>query len=66
MIRYDDNSVMPGNGIHAGKKLANIPSSYFIWLWENDKCFGSLKEYIRENLENMKLEVKQNNKDKFR
>lgn len=66
MIRYDDNSLMPGHGIHAGKKLANVPPSYLLFLWENEKCFGALKDYIKNNLEVIKAEVKRNNKEKFR
>lgn len=53
----DDNSVMP-YGIHKGKKLANVPAQYLIWLYENNKCSGEVREYIKENLEVLKNENK--------
>ena len=52
----DDNSIMPW-GIHEGKKMANVPSSYLLWLYENNKCNGDVKDYIEENLDVIKSEV---------
>lgn len=49
----DDNSLMPF-GIHKGKKLANVPDNYLIWLYDNDKCSGELKKYIKNNLDSLK------------
>lgn len=50
-----DESLMPF-GKHKGEKLANVPAEYLIWLYENGKCYGDLKEYIRENLDTLKAE----------
>ena len=46
-------------GIHKGKMLANIPAEYFIWLHENNKAFGTLKQYITENMDCFKKEIKE-------
>lgn len=45
-------------GIHSGKALANVPASYLLWLWDGQKCFGDLKEYIQDNLEVLRSEAK--------
>ena len=41
-------------GIHKGKQLDQIPDSYLLWLYENNKCSGELKEYIEDNLDVIK------------
>jgi uncharacterized protein (DUF3820 family) len=51
-----DDDVMPF-GMHKGKKLANVPADYLIWLFENDKCFGQLLNYIRHNEQNLRQEI---------
>lgn len=38
-------------GVHKGKKLANVPDDYLLWLYDMDKCYGALKAYIQDNLE---------------
>ena len=55
----NDNSPIPF-GKHKGTKLANIPAYYLIWLYENNKCFGELKAYIKDNLELLQTENKKN------
>ena len=52
-----DNDVMPW-GKYKGVKMANIPASYLIWLYEEKKCSGSVKDYIEENLDVLKSEIK--------
>lgn len=46
----NDNSIMPF-GKYKGVKLANVPASYLLWLYDNNKCFGELKKYIEENID---------------
>jgi len=46
----DDNSLMPF-GKFKGVKLANVPAWYLLWLYNENKCNGDLKEYIKENLD---------------
>jgi uncharacterized protein (DUF3820 family) len=53
----DDNSLMPF-GAHKGKKLANVPAQYLLWLHKENKCFGEIKKYIEENIDGLKLEYK--------
>ena len=55
----DDNSLMP-YGVHAGKKMIDVPSGYLLWLYEQNKCSGEVKAYIYENINVIKHEVKQN------
>jgi uncharacterized protein (DUF3820 family) len=54
----DDNSIMP-YGKHKGEKMANVPASYLLWLYENDKCSGDIKRYIIENKSDLEKELKQ-------
>lgn len=54
----NDNSLMP-YGQYKGDKMLNVPASYLIWLYENDKAFGDVLAYIKENLDVLKMQVKQ-------
>lgn len=51
-------------GKYRGTKLANVPASYLLFLWENSNFkfyYGTaLKEYIEENLEALKQEQNKN------
>jgi uncharacterized protein (DUF3820 family) len=53
----DDNSIMRF-GLHKGKKLIDVPASYLIFLYENERCSGDLKQYIFDNLDSLKHDVK--------
>lgn len=59
MLTDKDN--MPW-GKYVGVKMANVPASYLLWLYENNKCSGDVKDYIKENLE--VLQYQRLNKDK--
>lgn len=48
-----DNSIMP-SGLHKGKKLANVPNDYLLYLYENNKCNSALRQYIENNLDSIK------------
>jgi uncharacterized protein (DUF3820 family) len=50
-----DNSLMPF-GIHKGKELANVPAKYLLFLYNSDKCFDELREYIHDNLKILQQE----------
>jgi uncharacterized protein (DUF3820 family) len=56
-----DESIMPF-GKYKGEKLANVPDEYLLWLYENGKCFGELKLYIKENLDVISVEIKRKEK----
>ena len=55
----DDNSIM-FFGVHKGKKLANVPAQYLLWLHKENKCFGELKKYIENNIDGLKQETLRN------
>jgi uncharacterized protein (DUF3820 family) len=52
----DDYSIMPF-GKYKGRQLINVPASYLIWLYDNNKAFGKLKEYIKDNLDVLQKQV---------
>jgi hypothetical protein len=64
----DDNSIMP-IGKHKGKRMEKVPAEYLLWLYgaynktqnasrtEQDK---EVFEYIVDNLDVLKFQVKQN------
>lgn len=54
MANFTDSSKIPF-GKYKGEKLINVPGSYLIWLYENDKA-GVLKSYIEENLDVLRKE----------
>ena len=55
----NDNSIMPF-GKYMGQKMANVPADYLLWLYRNNKCYGELRQYIRENMDALELEIKNN------
>jgi uncharacterized protein (DUF3820 family) len=57
----NDDSIMPF-GIHKGKKMANVPDEYLLYLYENSQIYGELKEYIKENLGVIKSQIELKNK----
>lgn len=58
-----DESIMP-IGKYRGEKLANVPSEYLLWLYENANIYGELRDYIKDNLEVLKSEINYKNKSK--
>ena len=44
----EDNSTMPF-GKYKGLKMANVPAWYLLSLYDNNRCYGGLKEYINDN-----------------
>lgn len=55
-----DESLMPW-GQYEGEKMANVPAKYLLWLYENDKCDKAVKDYIEDNLDVLKEELKREN-----
>lgn len=37
-------------GKHKGEMISKVPKDYLIWIYENTKCFGSVKRYIEQTL----------------
>lgn len=58
-----DNDLMPF-GQHAGKKMANVPAHYLIYIYDKGWCerYPSVKQYISNNLDELKKEIGQKNK----
>jgi len=52
-----DESPMPF-GKYEGKSMADVPATYLMWILDNDKCSPSVKAYIEDNMEALKLEIK--------
>lgn len=52
----NDESLMPF-GKYKGIKMANVPASYLIWLYDNGKCLGGVGKYIKENMDVLKSEI---------
>ncbi|WP_316851171.1 putative quorum-sensing-regulated virulence factor [Pedobacter agri] len=50
-----DDSVM-SFGQYKGQKIANVPASYLLWLYRNERS-GQLKTYILENFEALEKEA---------
>lgn len=46
-------------GKYKNEKMANVPAEYLIWLYDNDKCSGDVKDYIAENMDVLKQEIKE-------
>jgi uncharacterized protein (DUF3820 family) len=61
MEKLTDNSPMPW-GKYKGDKMVNVPASYLLWLHENNKCGGDVKEYIIENLDVLRKELNRTSK----
>lgn len=55
-----DTTIMPF-GKYKGEALVNVPSEYLLWLFDNGKCFGALRQYIIDNKEGLRKEVCKNN-----
>lgn len=58
-----DNSKMPF-GKYKGEKMANVPASYLIWIFENNKCSPEVAKYIADNLDVIKSEINYNKKSR--
>lgn len=42
-------------GVHKGKKMIDIPDSYFKWLIESGKAFKGLKHYAQLRIKRVKI-----------
>lgn len=56
-MKLTDESPMPF-GKHKGDKMANVPASYLMWLYDNNKCNAEVKEYVKDNLEVLQKEIR--------
>lgn len=57
----NDNTILTF-GTHKGKALANIPDSWFIWMYDNGKLSGELKKYAEDNIRVLQIQAEQQKK----
>ena len=63
-MTINDNSLMPF-GKYRNVKMANVPASYLIWLYNTGgNTYSDVRAYIKNNLEVLQKEIEQNNKSK--
>jgi uncharacterized protein (DUF3820 family) len=60
-MKLTDESPMPF-GKYKDDKMANVPASYLMWLYDNNKCNAEVKASIEDNLDVLREEIKLNNK----
>lgn len=49
MQGFTDRTLMPF-GKYKGEMLANVPDSYLLWLYNENRAHGLLKAYIEDNM----------------
>jgi uncharacterized protein (DUF3820 family) len=49
-------------GKYKGIAMANVPSEYLLWIYNQDYCYGDVKQYIKENLDAINFEIKNRKK----
>ena len=52
----NDQSKMP-YGKYQGEQMEDVPAEYLLWLYENDKCSGEVKAYVRDNIDIIKMQI---------
>lgn len=52
-----DDCPMPW-GIHKGKRMEDVPASYLIYFYDQNKCSADVRAYIEDNLDVLRMEVK--------
>lgn len=55
--KLNDDSPMPW-GAHKGKAMVDVPAKYLLYLHDEGKCSGAVKEYIEENMDALIKETK--------
>lgn len=58
-----DESLMP-YGQYQGEKMANVPAGYLMYMYDNDKCDKQVKDYIEDNMDVLKEEIKREKMEK--
>jgi uncharacterized protein (DUF3820 family) len=52
-------------GKYKGDKMANVPAGYLVWLYNENKCNKEVRDYIEDNLDVLKEEVKRKNTGRY-
>jgi uncharacterized protein (DUF3820 family) len=45
-------------GKYKGTKMIDVPASYLLWLYENSYCSVTVNNYIKDNLDVIKEEIR--------
>lgn len=53
--KLTDDSIM-SFGKFKGEKLANVPAYYLLWLYNNNKAYPEIREYIHLNLDGLRYD----------
>jgi uncharacterized protein (DUF3820 family) len=56
----EDSDLMPF-GKYKGKEMQDVPASYLLYLYNEVDLYGKVKDYIEENMDVLKEEVKNDN-----
>lgn len=59
----NDKSKMPF-GVHKDKLMANVPSAYLLFIYEQKTLTPEVRQYIEKNKEVLQIEMKRNGNDK--
>ncbi|MCL2651969.1 MAG: DUF3820 family protein [Candidatus Azobacteroides sp.] len=62
MSKITDSSQMPF-GKYQGMAMINVPADYLMWLYDNNKCNSEVRVYIVENLDVLKKEINDKQKN---
>jgi hypothetical protein len=60
-MELTDNSIMPF-GEYKGKKLANVPDEYLIFIYENFNLYPNLRKYIEDNMNSILANIERKKK----
>jgi uncharacterized protein (DUF3820 family) len=60
--KLSDNSPMPFGKLHKGKPMVEVPASYLFYIYDQGWTRGALKDYILENFEVIKEQMKNEKK----
>lgn len=52
----DGNYVMRW-GLFKGKIIANVPPDYLLWIYQENKAHGAVREYIKLNLAAIRTQI---------
>lgn len=62
-----DQSIFHYGNKYRGKKMSEVPASYFIFIFENNYTMSELiKNYIKDNMAALKIEAKKEKKEAYR
>ena len=56
MEELEDDSLMPW-GKYKGECMIDVPAYYLIWLYDNNKCSGPVKNYIEDCIDALRMEL---------